>query len=126
MEELMRNVIIGDLLDIYGDLLTERQRRLLDMHYNQDWSLGEIAQQENISRQAVHDALGRGEKSLHELENTLHMLRILQTIRDTVPNIMQSVQRWHLDGREKEEKNAVLKSMGKLLEIEGEEGIHGI
>ena len=47
------------LFDYYGDLLTERQKICFDMHYNQDLSLSEIAQELSISRQAVHDTLTR-------------------------------------------------------------------
>ena len=43
------------LFDTYGDMLTEKQREYLDMRYNQDMSLGEIAQAAGVSRQGVHD-----------------------------------------------------------------------
>ena len=56
------------LYDYYGDLLTERQRLCFDMHYNQDLSLGEIAQELSISRQAVFDNLSRTEALLRNME----------------------------------------------------------
>ena len=56
------------LFDYYGDLLTERQRLCLDMHYNQDLSLGEIAEVLSISRQAVYDNLSRAEALLKNME----------------------------------------------------------
>ena len=56
------------LFDYYGDLLTDRQRLCLDMHYNQDLSLGEIAQELSISRQAVYDNLSRAEALLKNME----------------------------------------------------------
>lgn len=56
------------LLDFYGELLTERQRDLCDLSFNQDLSLSEIAENTGISRQAVHDALRRSEMTLLELE----------------------------------------------------------
>ena len=49
------------LFDYYGDLLTQKQRSCFDLHYNQDLSLGEIAQEVGISRQGVHDTLTRAE-----------------------------------------------------------------
>ena len=52
------------LFDCYGGLLTDKQRELFDLHYNQDLSLGEIAENEGISRQGVHDAIGRAEAAL--------------------------------------------------------------
>ena len=56
------------LFDYYGDLLTERQRLCFDMHYNQDLSLGEIALELSISRQAVFDNLSRTEALLRNME----------------------------------------------------------
>ncbi len=56
------------LFDFYGELLTEKQRMLFDQYYNQDYSLGEIAENEGISRQGVHDAIARAEQSLRNFE----------------------------------------------------------
>lgn len=56
------------LFDYYGDLLTERQRSCLDMRYNQDLSLGEIAQELGVSRQGVYDNLNRAEALLRNME----------------------------------------------------------
>jgi predicted DNA-binding protein YlxM (UPF0122 family) len=56
------------LFDYYGDLLTDRQKLCLDMHYNQDLSLAEIAQELSISRQAVYDNLSRAEALLKNME----------------------------------------------------------
>ena len=56
------------LFDYYGDLLTERQRLCFDMRYNQDLSLGEIAQELGVSRQGVYDNLSRAESLLKNME----------------------------------------------------------
>lgn len=56
------------LFDYYGELLTDRQKACLDMRYNQDMSLGEIAQELGVSRQGVHDTLMRAEALLHNIE----------------------------------------------------------
>ena len=56
------------LFDYYGDLLTEKQRTCFDLHYNQDLSLGEIAEEAGISRQGVHDSLARAEAALLAME----------------------------------------------------------
>ncbi|MDE7293531.1 MAG: DNA-binding protein [Oscillospiraceae bacterium] len=66
-----KNLHIALLLDYYGGLLTPKQRDLVDLYYNEDLSLGEIAEQENITRQAVRDSIKRGEQALTEFENTL-------------------------------------------------------
>jgi predicted DNA-binding protein YlxM (UPF0122 family) len=68
MEKLAEVAI---LLDIYGELLTSRQRDVLDLYYNHDLSLAEIAETHNISRQGVHDLIKRGEQALYKFERTL-------------------------------------------------------
>ena len=56
------------LFDFYGDVLTDRQKEFYDLYYNEDLSLGEIAQEVGISRQGVHDTLTRAEASLRHME----------------------------------------------------------
>ncbi|GMA49079.1 hypothetical protein GCM10025857_04360 [Alicyclobacillus contaminans] len=62
------------LYDWYGALLTDRQRELIELYYFDDLSLAEIAEQLNISRQAVHDNLKRAEEQLEHFEGALHLL----------------------------------------------------
>ncbi|HWJ02071.1 MAG TPA: YlxM family DNA-binding protein [Verrucomicrobiae bacterium] len=62
------------LYDFYGPLLTTKQRDSLDLYYQQDLSLTEIAGEEGISRQAVHDLLKRTEKILLEYEEKLGLV----------------------------------------------------
>ncbi len=59
------------LLDYYGELLTEKQKTCFDLYYNQDLSLGEIAEEAGISRQGVHDSLARAEASLLAMEEKI-------------------------------------------------------
>ena len=71
----MESVEMILLFDYYGDLLTDRQKLCLDMHYNQDLSLGEIAQELSISRQAVYDNLRRAEALLKNMEEKTGCVR---------------------------------------------------
>ena len=57
------------LFDFYGDLLTEKQRECYDLHFNQDLSLQEIAEQYGASRQAVWDLVRRAEGTLRQFED---------------------------------------------------------
>ncbi len=63
------------LADFYGPLLTDKQRNAWDLHYQQDFSLAEIAETEQISRQAVHDLLKRTERILNDYEEKLGLVR---------------------------------------------------
>jgi predicted DNA-binding protein YlxM (UPF0122 family) len=59
------------LLDTYSGLLTEKQLRLCDMYYNQDYSLSEIAEIERTTRQAVRDGISKAKQKLQSFEETL-------------------------------------------------------
>lgn len=62
------------LLDFYGPLLTERQRYCMELHYEEDNSLGEIAEALGVSRQAVHDNLQRAQQLLAGYEEKLQLV----------------------------------------------------
>ncbi|MDO4943821.1 MAG: YlxM family DNA-binding protein [Ruminococcus sp.] len=68
---MSKNLEINNLLDLYGCLLTEKQLSIMDMYYNDDLSLGEIAAQCGISRQGVHDAVKRCEEAILDYESKL-------------------------------------------------------
>ncbi len=74
-------------MDFYGDLLTEKQRDTLDLYYNKDYSLAEIAEDLDISRQGVRDFIKRGEKQLYEFENTLKLAERFDVITKQVQAI---------------------------------------
>ena len=63
------------LFDYYGELLTSRQQMCFDLRYNQDLSLGEIAQELNVSRQGVYDNLSRAETLLRNMEEKTGCVR---------------------------------------------------
>ena len=69
------------LFDYYGELLTEKQRACVDMRYNQDLSLGEIAQELGISRQGVFDNLSRAEALLRNMEEKTGFVRRDEKVR---------------------------------------------
>lgn len=71
---LERMLIIGTLFDYYGALLTERQQACIRMHYLEDLSLAEIAEEFHVSRQAVHDILHRAEQTLTDYEAKLGLV----------------------------------------------------
>lgn len=68
---MSKNLLICDLLELYGKLLTEKQSRLLELYYFDDLSLSEIAENEGGSRQGAMDVIKRAEKELIKIEDTL-------------------------------------------------------
>ncbi|MDF2524265.1 MAG: hypothetical protein K0R31_1906 [Clostridiales bacterium] len=89
----MDNVFeISLLLDFYGMMLTPRLYEILDLHYNNDYSLGEIAEQLNISRQGVHDNIKRGKAILNELENKLGLLNKFLMQKEKASSLLKVVE----------------------------------
>lgn len=75
MSDLDRHLAINALLDMYGSLLTPRQRMILGYYYEDNYTLGEIADLEAISRNAVHDLLQRTVNKLEDYERKLQCLK---------------------------------------------------
>lgn len=65
---------ISLLMDLYGPLLTDKQRDVLDQYYNLDLSLSEIAENQKTSRQGVHDIVKRTYNNLMDYEDKLNLL----------------------------------------------------
>jgi predicted DNA-binding protein YlxM (UPF0122 family) len=66
-----KDLKIGGLSELYGGLLTERQREFIRLYYDCDVSLREIGEMNGVSPQAVRDAIRRGERELFRLEDAL-------------------------------------------------------
>ncbi|KLU64686.1 putative DNA-binding protein [Desulfosporosinus acididurans] len=78
--------------DFYGPLLTEKQRNVWDLHYQQDLSLAEIAELEHISRQAIHDLLKRTERILEEYEHKLGLVQRFWKEREKLAEVQTLMQ----------------------------------
>ncbi len=72
---MSKNLQNSVLLDLYGCLLTDKQNEIMDLYYNDDLSLGEIAAQLDISRQGVHDAIKKCETAMADYEEKLGLLK---------------------------------------------------
>ncbi len=81
------------LFDFYGDVLTDRQKEFYDLYYNEDLSLGEIAENYNISRQGVRDVIVRAEATLTELEDKTGLIKRFHTMRRQLEQVRQDVRR---------------------------------
>ena len=75
------------LFDYYGGMLTDKQRDCFDMRYNQDLSLGEIAETMGVSRQAVNDNLSRTEALLRRMEENIGCVKRDKLARRAVEEI---------------------------------------
>ncbi len=71
---LSKKMLVADLFAFYGELLTAKQSDVLSLYCLDDLSLGEIAEDLNISRQGVHDAVKRASKTLEDYESKLGLM----------------------------------------------------
>lgn len=83
----------GLLYDFYGELLTEHQRRIYEDAVYNDLSLGEIAEQEGISRQGVHDLIKRCDKILLDYETKLHLVERFSEAKKMINDMLQVTDR---------------------------------
>lgn len=83
------------LYDFYGELLNEHQRRIYEDFVFNDLSLGEIAEDEGISRQGVHDMVKRCTKTLEGYEEKLHLIEKFQFAKQKVEQIHRLAEQFH-------------------------------
>lgn len=81
---------ISLLLDIYGNLIKGRRKEVLNLYYNEDYSLTEIAEIFNITKQGVRDFLLKGEKELLDYENSLNILENKFEMDNILNNLLES------------------------------------
>lgn len=88
------------LYDFYGDTLTDRQKEFYDLYYNEDLSLGEIAENYGITRQGVRDVIVRAEASLTALEDKTGLIKRFHAMRQSLEVIeAQAVQILELNNK---------------------------
>jgi len=75
------------LFDFYGEILTERQKELFDLYYNEDLSLAEIAENCGISRQGVRDGIVRAEAAMSEIEEKTGLIRRFMKLQEKIASI---------------------------------------
>lgn len=103
-----KNVKISMLNEIYGELLTKKQSQIIDDYYNNDLSLSEIAENNEITRQAVRDILKKSEKKLFEYEEKLLFMKKTLKQEKQIERILAEL--------EKVQKNDTSKQMNLTLE----------
>ena len=85
------------LYDFYGELLTKRQQQIYESVVLEDYSLSEVAEELNISRQGVHDMVRRCDRALEEYEEKLHLVEKFVNIRAQVQRIHELASGYHDD-----------------------------
>lgn len=107
---------IALLYDFYGPLLTGKQQSFLELYYEQDLSLGEIAEESGVSRQAVYDLLKRTEHILEGYEAKLGLVVKHQTEQQKLAQALRLVEDYRRERREGQidQINSILKEIVDL------------
>lgn len=87
-----KNLEIGLLLDFYGETLSERKRTVMNLYYNEDYSLAEIADEIGISRQGVRELIKKSEAELTELEAKLGLAEKFVNIQKLAESVESELQ----------------------------------
>ncbi|GAB3793832.1 putative DNA-binding protein [Virgibacillus kimchii] len=97
------------LFDFYQTLLTPKQRNYMELYYLEDYSLGEISELLDVSRQAVYDNIKRTEAMLEDYEKKLHLYKKFQQRSTIIEQLEELLQK---------EDRAVLDKMKQLKELD--------
>ena len=99
------------LYDFYGELLSDKQREYFEDYYYNDLSLGEIADNHHVSRQAVYDNLKRSSRALEKYEDKLHMKRDYTQIEEKITEAVYALEHGKIN-RAQIELLKLLRQMG--------------
>jgi Uncharacterized protein conserved in bacteria len=121
MEEKI--IYYGTLLELYGELLTDKQYSAIDKYYNMDLSLSEIAQEDKITRQAVRDNIKKAEEKLEFFESKLKLYKnfkkednIVSKLEKNIINLTAKMTTLSIDKYEKEKLDNTLKEIIKNVD----------
>ena len=107
MEKIVK---VAELYDIYGPLLNEKQRDVINCYYNEDLSLQEIAENNNKSKQAISDMMTRTVDKLFEFEDELSLLKKKEELKDALMSIRELME----NSKNKEAIKKITETMEKI------------
>ncbi|NLW63320.1 MAG: YlxM family DNA-binding protein [Syntrophomonadaceae bacterium] len=113
LEKLERLIL---LYDFYGPLLTERQKQAIELYYEADLGLSEVARQMGITRQGVYDLLKRTERTLEEYELKLRLVAKFQEEQKRIKRVYRILCR--ADNRGQPWAEEAIQVLAEVLEID--------
>lgn len=97
MNMIDKNVYFSLLLEVYGELLTEKQREIFKLYYDEDFSLAEIAEDVGVTRQAVLDTIRKSERNLLSFEQKLKIIEKRERVIEVLGKIKASNHKDEID-----------------------------
>lgn len=115
--DIEKDLKVSVLLDYYSDMLTDKQKDVIDLYYNEDFSLAEIAEHENITRQGVRDSIKRGEQTLFEMEDKLKLAEKSKQFYKLIEEINELAQGIKEEGSRYGNPKGIVKRADYLIQI---------
>lgn len=114
-QRLEERVYLSMLYDFYGALLKENNRRIFEAYIQEDYSISEIAEEMEISRQAVHDAVKRITKQLKGYEEKLGLLERFELQRNEMKRLHECLQEMNIS-EEDPRGQEIFQILSKIIE----------
>lgn len=114
-----KKIYLTRLFDFYGNLLTSNQQEIMDMYCNYDWSLGEISEKKDISRQAVYDTVKRSEEKLEDFETKLNLFNRFEKMRNNISafkNLIEDIDHKTENEKIKDDIKQLKKALSEIVE----------
>lgn len=105
--DIVKNVKLSTLYEMYGKSLTEKQRQVVDFCVLQDLSLGEVSDLLNISRQAVKYTLDNATETMLKLEEELNFLSKIESLKEQLTDVLANTK----EARTREIINKILEDI---------------
>lgn len=118
MADVEARVELTTLLDFYGPLLTEHRREVMRLHCEEDLSLAEIAEQLEITRQGVNDAVQKARRQLFDYEEKLGLAARYRAVGEAAEGALRALNGIEDDGSNREAINEARSALNKILQIE--------
>ncbi len=106
---------ISILYDFYGVLLPPKQREIFRLYYEDNLSLGEIAEEYGLTRQGIHETVKRGEKKLRDFEVKLRQIRKFETEEEIIEKLQENIDQMINERKEDPELTAALQQIKEKL-----------
>ncbi len=114
-QRLEERVYLSMLYDFYGALLKENNRRIFEAYIQEDYSISEIAEEMEISRQAVHDAVKRITKQLRGYEEKLGLLERFELQRNEMKRLHECLQEMNISEEDPKGKE-IFQILSEIIE----------
>ena len=118
MAEMEQRVELNYLLDFYGPLLTEHRRELMRLYCEEDLSLAEIADQMEITRQGVSDAIGTARRQLSDYEEKLGLVARYRALSGQARMGLKALEEIPQDAPNREALERVRQALENIIQIE--------